>query len=111
MGFNCHVATKYQVEYDYGFFSFQQEILNNLLYRLCPNTLFSEDCVEYSYNLRIPKDELRTAIEVIKGDRDLYEAELKKEEAGFSVNELVSNLETWLEKSDPQNDFIRLSWF
>lgn len=36
MGYRCHVATKYDVKYDHGFMSYQQDCINRLLNDLCP---------------------------------------------------------------------------
>lgn len=111
MGYRCHVATKYDVKYDHGFMSYQQDCINHLLNDLCPGLWCNSEYIESADTLEIPKDEFEQAIKKVKKCRKRYARYLEEGEAEFSVEELISSLETWLENSDPNNDFVRLYWF
>lgn len=111
MGYRCHVATKYDVKYGFGLLSFQQEFVNTLLDDLCPGLWCNSEYIGSADELEIPKGELKEAIETVKENREEYEKDILENKAEVTIDELIESMETWLQESDSNNDFVRLSWF
>lgn len=112
MGFSCHVAKLYQVEYGYACFSgSEQEYVNSTLNDLCPGLWHSDECVGTSQDLEVPKDELKTAIKEIEKNKENFNQEIKDMGLNLSAEDMISSLKALLDSGDPDNDFIRLAWF
>ena len=112
MGFSCHVAKLYQVEYGYACFSgSEQEYINSTLYNLCPSLWHSDDYISTSQDLEVPRDELEEAIKEIESDKELFNQEIKDEGLDLSADTIITNFKALLESADPNNNFIRLAWF
>lgn len=112
MGFNCHVATLYKVEYGQPCFSgSDQEFINSTLQDLCPGLWHSDDYVGSSQDLEVPKVELMAAIKEIESNKEKYNQKISEEGLTLSADIMVKNLKTLLENGDPDNDFVRLTWY
>lgn len=111
MGYRCHVATKYDVKYNFGFLSSQQEYVNTLLYDLCPSLWHNSEYIGNADELEISKEELKEAIEKIDDNKEEFSERIHEDGVKFTVDELINSMETWLKNSDPNNEYVRLSWF
>lgn len=111
MGYRCHVATKYDVKYGHGFLSYEQDFVNHLLDNLCPGLWCNSEYIGSADTLEIPRDEFEQAIKIVKKRREKIAKDIEDEKADITVDELISSMESWLENSDPNNDFVRLYWF
>lgn len=112
MGFSCHVAKLYQVEYGHACFSgSEQEYINSTLQNLCPGLWHSDDYISTSQDLEVPRDELEEAIKEIESDKEHFNQEIKDQGLSLSAEELISCFNALLTSADPNNNFIRLAWF
>lgn len=112
MGFNCHVATHYKVEYGNACFNgSDQEFVNHTLRDLCPGLWHSDECVGTSQDLEVPKEELKAAIADIESNQEKYNQKIIEEGLTLSADIMVKNFKALLESGDPDNDFIRLTWY
>ena len=53
-----HVATTYQVKYEFGDFSNKSEFINQLIAENCPFASFNEDDHLYADSIEVPRAEL-----------------------------------------------------
>ena len=112
MGFNCHVATLYRVEYGHACFcGLDQEFINTTLQDLCPGLWHSDDYVGTSQDLEVPIEEFKTAIEDIESNQEKYNQKIREEGLALSADIMVKNFKVMLESGDPNNDFVRLTWY
>lgn len=112
MGFSCHVAKLYQVAFGYACFSgSEQKYVNSTLHDLCPELWHSDEYVGTSQDLEGLKDELKTAIKEIENNKEKFNQEIKDMGLNLPAEDMISSVKAMLENGDPNNDFIRLSWF
>ena len=113
MGYRLHVAKVYKVEYAIGdAFNYKSEEFHNLL-SAC-GVEYTGD--EYDSDFEVTKDEWRKAIEMLKHLYDLEDN--KREEIKGAIDDLASTtdevvhmMEYYFEHSDPDNDYLHLSFF
>lgn len=112
MGHRLHYASAYKVKYGGGYFNYYQEEFNKFLYHLCACQWYwyNEEDIAYADEFEISKDVLKEAIERLKeySDDDLP---TELQDANCSVPVIDAILRRCLEDSDPDNDYVRFSWF
>lgn len=77
------------------------------------DTLRIADCESMRYSsggCRVGKDILEDAVERLKEYSD-DELPIELQDTNFSVPEIEAILRRCLEDSDPDNDYVRFSWF
>ena len=111
MSIRIHVAHVYQVDYsgDFGSFGNEQELINGILYKLCPRMGFDGPDVHFANNLDIEKGELANALAHAITHKDEITAMLKP--AGYSVDLFIKILCDWISRGDPRNSSVHLRWF
>ncbi len=113
MGYRLHVARVYKVEYALGdAFNYKCSEFHNLL-SACGTEYTGE---EYDAEFEVNKDEWKKAIDKVKHLYDLPVDEREEiqgaiSDLGSTTDEVVQMMEYYLEKSDPNNDYLHLSYF
>lgn len=112
MGYRLHFATEYKVEWSGGVCNHCQKEFNEFLWHLCGYewAWANNDDVAYADEFEIDKDVLKEAIERLKEYSD-DELPTELQDASFSVPVIDDILRRCLEDSDPDNDYVRFSWF
>lgn len=112
MGHRLHYASTYKVKYGGGYCNHYQEEFNEFLYHLCACQWCwsNEEDIAYADEFEISKDVLNEAIERLKEYSD-DELPTELQDANFSVAVIDAILKRCLEDSDPDNDYVRFSWF
>ena len=106
MGCRLYVAKKYVVEYShYGEFNWQQEEFRNLM-----DALGIELCGESSsgelWNFEVSKEDWRRGMETLKSDKDNEEINQALQSIGKTREDMLGIMETYLEESDPDYDWL-----
>ncbi len=113
MGYRLHVARVYKVEYALGdAFNYKCSEFHNLL-SACGTEYTGE---EFDAEFEVNKDEWKKAIDKVKHLYGLPEEEREEilgaiNDLGSTTDEVVQMMEYFLEKSDPNNDYLHLSYF
>jgi hypothetical protein len=116
MSRRLHTAKVYKIEYaDNACFGNETETINNLINALTDGTWFNdEDYPEYSTELEVEKGEFLTMLDFLSDpeNEDEYEEIVGEKFAEkYPMKEVHSELECLYEKSDPDNEYMKLSWF
>ena len=113
MGYRLHVARVYKVEYALGdAFNYKVEEFKNLL-SACNATYIGETWDE---DFEVTKEDWNKVIDKIKHLSDLPDDEKEEiegaiDDLGSTNEEVIQMLEYYLEESDPDNDYLYLSFF
>lgn len=114
MGYRLHVAREYKVEYALGdAFNYKVEEFHDLL-SAC-RAEYTGDA--YDSDFEVSKDDWIRMIEKLKNlgsNNDAREkADIQRCIAylGSTAEEVIRMLEYYLENSDPENDYLHLSFF
>lgn len=112
MGNRLHYASTYKVKYGGGYCNHCQEEFNEFLWHLCGYEWLwaNDDEIAYANEFEVSKDILKEAIERLKEYSD-DELPVELQDANFSVAEIDAILRRCLEDSDPDNNYVRFSWF
>jgi len=113
MGYRIHVASTYQVEYrGYpGRFSYCVDIINDLLYELCPKAWFSDDSTSNSDRIKVNREELKEAITKLNENKEKYVERLKEyTDFDYTVDDIIDAMQGWIDTSDQRNDYVVLHW-
>ena len=112
MGYRLHSATRYEVKYSAGDFNHQCEEIHNLL-SSC-GAEYTGDC--YDSEFEVSRNDWEKVIEELKNLDSLQEEE--KDEIMEAIGEMkctlkniIEGMEFLLKESDPNNDFLHLSYF
>ena len=109
MGYRLHSAKAYKVEYGTGLFNRNQKAVNNLLSK-CPSVYFNDES-DFANEIEVEKADLITLIHQVMGMSD---SDFKNEygfEDGYTKEDVAANLQQLLDEADPDNNYVRLSWF
>lgn len=113
MSYRLHVARVYKVEYALGdAFNYKVEEFKNLL-SACNATYTGETWDE---DFEVTKEDWNKVIDKIKHlsdlpDDDKEEIEGAIDDLGSTTDEVIEMMEYYLEESDPDNDYLYLSFF
>ncbi len=112
MGHRLHFATEHKVEWGCVVCNHSQKAFNEFLWHLCDCSWdwANGDDIAYADEFEVSKDVLKEAIERLQEYSD-YELPTELQDANFSVPEIDAILRRCLEGSDPDNDYVRFSWF
>lgn len=112
MGHRLHYASTYKVKYGGGYCNHYQEEFNEFLYHLCVCqwNWSNEEDIAYADEFEVSKDVLKEAIERLKGYKD-DELPVELQNANYTVAEIDAILRRCLEDSEPDEDYVRFSWF
>jgi hypothetical protein len=115
MGYKLHVATTYQVRYDYNVtpFDCKEGLLNQFLHEHCPNMSWEDGrySCEFATSLEIPKAELGNLIRWITTHRDEYTQWANENGIEENADKFIEIVAYWIANSDHCNDFVALSWY
>lgn len=112
MGYRLHSATKYEVKYSAGDFNNQCEEFHNLL-SACEAD-YTGDCYDSEFEVSISDwkkviEKLRNIDSLPEEDRDKITEAVKA--MRYTVENIVEGMEYLLKESDPNNDYLHLSYF
>lgn len=118
MGYRLYFCKKYDVEIGGGWFNWDSEDANTFIEELSnqtdPDYIFyhNEDSVEYSSIIEIEKKHFKKMIETLENEYDADEPVVGdlSDHSVYTAKEFKEIMEYILEKSDPNNDFVRLEW-
>ena len=105
-----HVATTYQVKYEFGDFSNKSEFINQLIAENCPSATFNEDDHLYADSIEVPRAELAMLAGKIAKEREKYEP-IFAQELNYTVDNVIFAISSWIAYSDQRNDYVVLQWF
>ena len=110
MGCKLYVAKKYVVEYSgYGEFNWQQEEFRTLMealgIELCADTGGGE-----LWSFEVSKEDWQRGMETLKSDKENEETNQALQSLGKTREEMVGIMETYLEESDPDYDWLEFSY-
>ncbi len=105
-----HVATTYQVKYEFGDFSNKSEFINQLIAENCPFASFNEDDHLYADSIEVPRAELAMLAGKIAKEREKYEP-IFAQELNDTVDNVIFTISSWIAYSDQRNDYVVLQWF
>ena len=106
MGCRLYVAKTYVVEYGgYGEFNWQQEEFRNLM-----DALGIELCSDSGggelWNFEVSKEDWKRGMETLKSGKDDEEILQALQSLGKTRGEMIGIMETYLEESDPNYDWL-----
>ena len=106
MGCRLYVAKKYVVEYSgYGEFNWQQEEFRTLMgalgIELCADSGGGEQ-----WSFEVSKEDWRRGMETLKSDKDNEEINQALQSIGKTREDMLGIMETYLEESDPDYDWL-----
>lgn len=113
MGHRLHVATKYNVEYSCGScFNYKVEEFHHLLL-ICGADFTGES---YDDEFEVSKNDWKKAIQKLKDIDSLDEDECMElveayENTGESLEEIIREMEYFLDKAEPADDYLHLCFF
>lgn len=113
MGYRLHVAKKYDVEYACGnAFNYKCEEFHDLL-SSCGAAYTGES---YEAEFEVTREDWKMVIDKLKNISNLEEDEREEikgsiDDLDCTTEEVIEMLEYYLEKSDPNNDYLHLSYF
>ena len=113
MGYRLHVAKKYEVEYALGdAFNYKCSEFHNFL-SACGVEYTGES---WDADFEVTKEDWNKIIDKLKHLYDLPEDERDEitgaiDDLGSTTDEVIHMLEYYLENADPDNDYLRLSFF
>lgn len=111
MGFRIHVATEYQVKYQYnGQFSLHQPEINRFLHEHCEGLSWEGEDLETAEHLEVYRNELADLIAKIVSDRDAFNRWAKRNGIDTTADEFICIIADWISKSDQRNDYVVLNW-
>ena len=110
MGCKLYVAKKYVVEYSgYCEFNWQQEEFRTLMealgIELCADTGGGE-----LWNFEVSKEDWQRGMEALKSDKDNGAITQALQSLEKTREEMVGIMETYLEESDPDYDWLEFSY-
>lgn len=115
MGYSLHVATAYQVQYDYKVtpFDHKEGVINRFLYKHCPDMSWEDgrDSCEFATSLEISKAELGNLIGWIATHREEYAQWSSENGIEESADKFIEIVAYWIANSDHRNEFVALSWY
>ena len=113
MGYRLHVAKKYEVEYALGdAFNYKCSEFHNFL-SACGAEYTGE---EWDSDFEVTKEDWKKAIHMLKCLYDLDEDEREEikgaiDDMGSTTDEVIHMLEYYLDKAEPNSDYLHLSYF
>lgn len=110
MGYKIHVATTYQVKYEFGDLSNKSEFINRLIAENCPFASFNEDDDRDADSIAVPRAELAMLAGKIAQEREKYEP-VFAQELNDTVDNVIFAISSWIAYSDQRNDYVILKWF
>ena len=110
MGYRIHVATTYQVKYEFGDFSNKSEFINRLIAENCPSASFNDDYPTFATSIEVPRAELAMLSGKIAKEREKYEP-IFAQELNDTVDNVIFTISSWIAYSDQRNDYVVLQWF
>ena len=115
MGYRIHVATTYQVQYDYKVtpFDHKEGVINQFLYKHCQDMSWEDgrDSCEFATSLEISKAELGNLIGWIATHREEYAQWASENGIEESADKFIEIVAYWIANSDHRNDFVALAWY
>ena len=110
MGCRLYVAKKYVVEYSgYGEFNWQQEEFRNLMEALGIE-LYGESDGGNHWSFEVHKEDWRRGMETLKSDKDNAEINQALQSIGKTREAMLGIMETYLEESDPDYEWLEFSY-
>lgn len=114
MGYRLHVATTYQVKYDYHVTPFDHKSgeVNRFLQEHCPDMSWEDgrESGEFATSLEISKVELGNLIGWIATHREEYAEWAKENGIDESADKFIEIVAYWIANGDYRNDFVALYW-
>ena len=113
MGYRLHVAKVYKVEYALGdAFNYKVEEFKALL-SACDATYTGES---WDADFEVTKEDWKKVINTLKHLHDLPEVEREEVQGAIddlecSTDEVIQMLEYYIENSEPDSDYLHLSFF
>lgn len=112
MGHRLHFATEYKVEWGGGVCNRCQKEFNEFLWHLCGHewAWANNDDVAYADEFEIDKDVLKSAIERLNEYTD-EELPVELQDRMYTVGEIYTLLNRFIDFSEPNDNFVHFSWF
>ena len=111
MGYRLHVAKEHKVHYATGdAFNYKVEEFHHLL-SACDATYTGES---WDSDFEVTKDDWQKVIDKLKNlDAQEEKTEIQEciKELEYSTEEVIESMEYFLKESDPDNDYLFLSYF
>ena len=112
MGYKLHCATKYDVKYSHGDFNHKSEEFHELLDALKVD--YSGE--QYDSEFEVFRKDWQEAIDKLKNLYSLPQDDQEDimwvvKKMQYTLEHIIDGMEYLLEESDPENDFLRLSYF
>ena len=110
MGCRLYVARKYVVEYSgYGEFNWKQEEFRNLMDALGIELCGESDGGEL-WSFEVSKEDWRRGMETLKSDKDNEEINQALQSIGKTREEMLGIMETYLNESNPDYDWLEFCY-
>ena len=110
MGCKLYVAKKYVVEYSgYGEFNWQQEEFRSLMEALGIELCGESESGEL-WSFEVSKEDWECGMETLKSDKENEEITQVLKSLGKSREEMLGIMETYLEESDPDYEWLEFSY-
>lgn len=110
MGYRIHVATTYQVKYEFGDFNNKSEFINHLIAENCMGASFNDEDHHYADTIEVPRAELAMLAGKVAKEREKYEPIFNRE-LNDTADNVIFAISSWIAYSDQRNDYVVLQWF
>ena len=112
MGYKLHCATKYDVKYSHGDFNHKSEEVHELLDALKVD--YSGE--QYDSEFEVFRKDWQESIDKLKNLNSLPQDDQEDimwvvKKMQYTLEHIIDGMEYLLEESDPENDFLHLSYF
>lgn len=111
MGYRLHAATKYEIKYGNGNFSYLTEAMNSLIKTLCPSVWYNEEYIGSSSTLEVDKEEWENAIKTLESEYTDAMLPTTLLAEGYGVSDIVKAFKNILSEADTSDGYVHLKWF